>query len=175
METRTDEGNGAVPFFIYRTMSVETKTIEIQRIIEELLEAEPQYFLVRVQVRPINNISVFVDGDAGVTIEKCVQLNRALYKKIVEQGVCNDGEFSLEVSSPGTDEPLRMTRQYAKNIGRMVEAELTDGRAIEGKLIGADDKAVTIDEEKGKGKKKETIRHFIQYADLKSTTVKVVF
>lgn len=156
-------------------MTTDTKTIEIQRLIEELLEAEPQYFLVRVHVRPINNISVYVDGDEGVTIDKCVKLNRALYKKIVETGLCEDGSFALEVSSPGLDEPLTLQRQYLKNVGRSLEVELDEDRKFEGKLVHADDKGIELEEEKGKGKKKEVIKHFLLYEAIKSATVKATF
>lgn len=171
----TDEGNGAVPFFISQKMAIEDKTIQVKALAEKLLEAEPQYFLVRVNVRPINNISVYVDGDEGVTIEKCVKLNRALYKEIVEKEICKDGEFGLEVSSPGIDEPLLLQRQFIKNIGRVVEVAMKDGREIEGKLLAADEKGIEIEEEKGKGKKLEIIKHFILFEDIKTTTVKIVF
>jgi ribosome maturation factor RimP len=170
-----DEGNGAVPFFISQKMATEEKTVQVKALVEKLLESEPQYFLVRVNVRPINNISVYVDGDEGVTIEKCVKLNRALYKEIVEQDICKDGEFGLEVSSPGIDEPLLLQRQFIKNIGRVVELEMKDGRELEGKLLAADEKGVEVDEEKGKGKKLEAIKHFLLFDDIKTTTVKIVF
>lgn len=171
----TDEGNGAVPFFISRNMTTEEKIQEVRRMVEELLLAEPQYFLVTVSVRPINNISVFVDGDAGVTIEKCVKLNRALYKQMVETALYEDGSFGLVVSSPGIEEPLSMHRQYIKNIGRLVEVELKEGITIEGKLIAADNERIELEEEKGKGKKKEIIPHVLPFDAIKSTTVKIVF
>ena len=171
----TDEGNGAVPFFISQKMATEEKIVQVKALAEKLLESEPQYFLVRVNVRPINNISVYVDGDEGVTIEKCVKLNRALYKEIVEQEICKDGEFGLEVSSPGIDEPLLLQRQFTKNIGRVVELEMKDGRAFEGKLLAADEKGIEVDEEKGKGKKLEVIKHVLLFDDIKTTTVKIVF
>lgn len=151
------------------------KTGQVTELVESILSIDNQYFVVKVVVRPINYISVFVDGDAGITIEKCVQVNRALYKKIVEQGICNDGEFSLEVSSPGVDEPLSMPRQYVKNIGRLVELETLDGRKLEGKLLAADETSIQLEEEKGKGKKKEIIQHFLLMKDIKSTIVKLIF
>lgn len=151
------------------------KTSQIRELVESLLSVENQYFIVKISIRPIHNISVFIDGDQGVTIEKCVQLNRALYKKIVETEVCKDGEFSLEVSSPGVDEPLVLPRQFVKNIGRNVEVEMLDGRKMEGKLLTADDQSIQLEEEKGKGKKKEIIQHFLLLTDIKSTIVKLIF
>ena len=156
-------------------MATLDKTGHITNILQSLLSTDNQYFVVKVSIRPVNHISVFVDGDAGITIEKCVQINRALYKKIVEQGICNDGEFSLEVSSPGVDEPLVLPRQYVKNIGRSVEVEMLDGRNLEGKLLSADEISIQLEEEKGKGKKKEIIQHFLLIKDIQSTIVKLIF
>ena len=79
------------------------------------------------KIRPTNNIKVFLDADLGISIDKCVSYNRALYKEIVESGIFPDGDFSLEVSSPGLEEPLKLRRQYQKNIGRNVEVMLKDG------------------------------------------------
>ncbi len=156
-------------------MSNEEKTLIINALVEGLLEAEPTIFLVRVYIRPINNISVYVDGDEGVTIENCVRLNRALYKLIVEKEIANDGEFGLEVSSPGVDEPLVLRRQYKKNLGRMVEVVRVDGTEIEGKLLEANEDGIVVEEEKGKGKKKEIVKHELAFAEVKSTVVKIVF
>lgn len=156
-------------------MSNEAKTLKIKELAEGLLSADPSIFLVRVHIRPINNISVYVDGDQGVTIDKCVKLNRALYKQIVEEGVCPDGEFALEVSSPGVDEPLVLERQYSKNLGRLVEVTDNEGKVIEGKLLSASAEGIEIEEEKGKGKKKEVIKHVIPFSTIKSTVVKIIF
>lgn len=156
-------------------MSNEAKTLKIKELAEGLLSADPTIFLVRVHIRPINNISVYVDGDQGVTIDKCVKLNRALYKQIVEEGVCPDGEFALEVSSPGVDEPLVLERQYTKNLGRVVEVTDLEGKMIEGKLLSATAEGIEVEEEKGKGKKKEVIKHQIPFSSIKSTVVKIIF
>ncbi|MEY2647773.1 MAG: hypothetical protein RL282_486 [Bacteroidota bacterium] len=157
------------------TMATEEKKHQIEQLVEALLAPDPQYFLVRTHIRPINNINVYVDGDAGVTIEKCVQLNRALYKQIVEEGICKDGEFALEVSSPGVDEPLQLVRQYIKNIGRTLEVETKEGKHIEGLLLQADEKGIEVEEKKGKGKKMEVLKHFLLFEDIQAATVKIVF
>ena len=156
-------------------MAIEEKVENIRKLAEELLEAEPAYFIVGINIKPVNNISLFIDGDEGVTIEKCVRINKAIYKKIVETEIYPDGEFSLVVSSPGIDEPLKLTRQYIKNIGRVIEVELLDERQIEGKLIASNAEGIEVEEETGKGKKKEIIKHFILFDQIKQTKVKVVF
>ena len=156
-------------------MAIEEKVENIRKLAEELLDAEPAYFIVGVNIKPVNNISLFIDGDEGVTIEKCVRINKAIYKKIVETELYPDGEFSLVVSSPGIDEPIKLGRQYIKNIGRQVEVDMLDEKHIEGKLVASNQEGIEIEEETGKGKKKEIIKYFILFDQIKQAKVKVVF
>jgi ribosome maturation factor RimP len=144
-------------------------------MLQDMLVDDPSYFLVEIKVKPTNNVKLFLDGDQGVTIEKCISWNRALYRKIEEENLYPDGNFSLEVSSPGVDEPLKMLRQYKKNVGRSVEVIMKDGIKIAGKLIDVSDEAITVEETKGKNKKKEVIQHQFQFDQIKSTTIQTVF
>src|SRR5579883_2155667 len=116
-------------------MATDLQVQHIEQLVDETLAAEPQYFRVQVKIKPVNNVKVFIDGDNGISIEKCVQFNRSLYKKIEETGLFPAGEFSLEVSSPGVDEPLKLHRQYNRNIGRTVEVVFNDGSKKTGKLV----------------------------------------
>ena len=146
-------------------MTSETQIQTIRGFFESVLESDPIHFLVDLRVKPVNNFTVFVDGDNGITIEKCVSINRAVYKMIEESGMFPEGDFSLEVSSPGLDEPLKLHRQYKKNIGRTVEVIMNDGTKKEGKLTAVNDDEVIIEEKEGQGKK----------AVLKTTKIQVVF
>jgi ribosome maturation factor RimP len=156
-------------------MNIEQKTASIRQMVEEVISNDPDCFLVDVKMVPGNNIQVFVDADAGLPISRCIQYNRALYKRIEEAALFNDGDFALEVSSPGLEEPLKLNRQYTKNIGRQVEVIMKDGRKLEGKLLAAGELEVTLEETKGKGKKQEVIQHNLAYADIKSTKIQIVF
>src|SRR5258705_13876909 len=93
---------------LFLAMPSDSVLKSIEQLINEALSPESEYFLVEVKIKPTNNIKVYVDGDKGVSIEKCVQLNRALYKKIEDAGLFPAGDYSLEVSSPGIDKPLRL-------------------------------------------------------------------
>ena len=86
-----------------------------------LIEAEPEVFLVEIRIKPTNNVKVFLDADNGMSIDKLVQYNRKLYRDIEESSFFPGGDFSLEVSSPGLDEPLKLHPPILKNIGRFVE------------------------------------------------------
>jgi len=142
---------------------------------QALLEGQEVYFLVDIKVKPTNNIKVFIDGDQGISIDKCVQYNRALYKKLEESGLFPEGDFSLEVSSPGLDEPLKLLRQYRKNTGRQVELIMQDGSRIEGRLLEVSEDGVIVEETKGKNKKKQLINHTFLFENIKTTKIQVVF
>lgn len=156
-------------------MSTETQVSTIERMVNALLEDQPQYFLVETRIKPTNNVKIYLDGDQGITIEKCISINRALYKQLEESGLFPADDFSLEVSSPGLDEPLKLHRQFLKNIGRPVEVLLKDGRKIEGRMIEVTDAGLVIEETRGKNKKKEVLRHELSFDNIKSTKLQVVF
>jgi ribosome maturation factor RimP len=149
------------------------KTIE--GLVQEILAGEPGYFLVEVKIKPTNNVKVYIDGDQGISIEKCVQFNRALYKKLEEAVLFPGGDFSLEVSSPGLDEPLKLHRQYRKNVGRQVELVLLDGSKTEGRLLDVSEDGIIVEETRGKNKKKEIVNHTFLFENIKTTKIQVVF
>jgi ribosome maturation factor RimP len=118
---------------------------------------------------------VFIDGDQGVSIEKLVQYNRKLYKELEEGGMFPNGDFSLELSSPGLDEPLKMNRQYHKNVGRYVEVTAPEGEKLDGRLLEVTEEGIVVEEVKGKGKKQEIIKHEIPFEKIKSTKIQIKF
>jgi ribosome maturation factor RimP len=156
-------------------MATDTQIQQIEQWVKTLLEAETEYFCVSIKVKPTNNIKIFLDGDNGLPIEKCVQFNRKLYKMIEESNQYPEGDFSLEVSSPGLDEPLKLHRQYVKNIGRIVEVIFTDGSKKEGKLIAVADADIIVEHTQGKGKKAITQQLVIPFNHIKTTTVQIKF
>ena len=168
------KGTQIVPFFF----SIMSQTLDIKTIekkVKDLISAEPEHFLVEVRIKPVNNIKVFIDGDQGVSIEKLVQYNRRLYRQLEEEQYFPNGDFSLELSSPGLDEPLKMHRQYVKNIGRFVEVTEQAGGKIEGKLLSVTETGIELEMETGKGKKKETVKQVIPFENVKTTKIQIKF
>lgn len=156
-------------------MQAATQIQAIEKRIGGLLTQHPAHFLVEIRIKPTNNIKVFIDGDQGISLSDLIDYNRKLYRQIEEDGLYPDGDFSLEVSSPGLDEPLKLFRQYGKNIGRYVEVTLTDGSRKEGKLITATEDGIVIETETGKGKKKQTAQESIIFEQIKTTKIQVKF
>jgi len=169
------EGDEVRSLLLLGPMNTESQIQAIEQKIKALIGTEPDLFLVEVRIKPTNNIKVFIDGDNGVSIERLVQYNRRLYKEIEENQFYPNGDFSLEVSSPGLDEPLKLYRQYVKNNGRPVEVIKKDGIKIEGKLVSVTEAGIEVEEQRGKGKKMELIQHPVSFDDIKTTKIQIKF
>ncbi len=154
-------------------MNAEAQIQSLEQRVAALISEDPGVFLVEIRIKPTNNIKVFLDGDQGVSIEKLVQYNRRLYKQLEEENP--NGDFSLEVSSAGLEEPLKLHRQYLKNKGRYVEVTDNEGKIIEGKLLEVTEAGIVVEEIKGKGKKMETVQHNISFSDIKTTRIQIKF
>ena len=156
-------------------MQVETVIQSVEEKINHLLAGHPSHFLVEVRIKPTNNIKVFIDADEGVILSDLIIYNRKLYKLLEESGMFPDGDFSLEVSSPGLDEPLKLLRQYKKNVGRYVDVTRQDGTRTEGKLIETTEDGIVVETETGKGKKKEIKQQSILFDQIKQTKIQIKF
>lgn len=161
------------PSSFISTMSREDQIETVQKLLQPLLVDD--IFLVDIKIKPTNNIKIYLDADSGLGIEKCIKINRALYRVMEEMGLYPDGDFSLEVSSPGTEEPLKIHRQYIKNVGRDVEIKLNDDSIKTGKLISATENELEIQYTEGKNKKAVTHNVTVPFTDIKQTTVQIKF
>ena len=101
----------------------------IQSLAEAHLEGTPG-FLVDVVVSDGSNIRVIVDHDENTSIQFCMGLSRHIESSLDRELQ----DFSLEVLSPGLDQPLKLHRQYVKNVGRDVAVMPIEGAKVEGLL-----------------------------------------
>jgi len=167
------KGTIAVPFFFIPMAEDTLKKIENWLL--EILADYPDLFLVEAKIKPTNNIKVFIDGDNGFPIDLCVRVNRKLYKFIEEAAIYPEGDFGLEVSSPGITEPLKLQRQYAKNVGREVEITFKDGTTKEGTLEALAEEDIVLAYSEGKGKKAVQQKLVIPMSNIKTTIVQIKF
>lgn len=128
----------------------------IQRITELIEEkiAGTDLFIVEVRLQA-NRLRVFLDGDNGVSIEACAAVSRHLGHAIEEEGLI-DHAYTLEVSSPGLDMPLKLKRQFIKNTGRALDVKMQDGTRRTGRLLKAAEEGIVL-EEKKKDERKKTV------------------
>ncbi len=107
-------------------------------------------------------------GDGTMTVEDCAQLSRAVSAVLdVEDPI--DGEYILEVSSPGIDRPLTRLKDFATWAGFEAKLELAvprDGRRrFKGRLRGLDGDAVLIDAQGADGRQVVTALPFVDLAE----------
>ncbi len=100
--------------------------------ITQALEGTDLY-LVELRISAGNEINVEIDSDSTVDIDKCVALTRR-----IEEVFDRDTEdYELEVGSAGLTSPLKVLRQYEKNIGNEMVVLTRDGRKLHGVLSSA--------------------------------------
>lgn len=163
------------PLFVYRNFSMDIAE-EIKRMAEEKL-VDPSQFIVDIVVSARSGpkkVLVIVDGDAGIGIDDCAALSREVSKALDETGLLGEESYMLEVSTPGLDHPLKLKRQYRKNIGRKLKVKLPD-RTVEGKLEAVTEETITLSQETGSGKKKETKNVDIHFSEIEKAFVLVSF
>ncbi len=145
----------------------------IESIINPKLQQDG-LFLVDLVISSSNNITVLIDSEHGVSIDKCIEVNR-----LIESALDRDVEdFELEVSSPGLGQPLKVIQQYHKNINREVELILESGKKETGKLLAVRENGIDIEVSKAikpEGKKrKEVINEVKSYLFIEIKTTRVV-
>lgn len=134
-------------------------------------------YVTGLRISSDNQISLFIDGDNGVTIKDCVALSRAIEGQLDRE----QGDFALDVSSHGAATPLVMPRQYLRHIGRTFEIKLLDGSKAEGTLVACSDEGLKIEfevrENKAVGKGKVTVikQQEIKHSEIKESKIKLKF
>ncbi len=88
-------------------------------------------------------VQVLVDRDGGIDLDGVADFSRSCSEALDAADVFA-GAYVLEVSSPGVDRPLTEPRHWRRNAGRLVEARLTDGSTVTGRLTDAGEASVTV-------------------------------
>jgi ribosome maturation factor RimP len=151
--------------------------MDIAQKIEDLAAlhlANLALFIVSVSVskhKPLK-ITIALDGDAGATIDDCANLSHVLSDELEKENSIDEA-YTLEVGTPGVDQPLKLKRQYKKNIGREVKVHLIDKSIVRGKLVSADEEKIGV-EQPGE-KKKEWKTSEVPFSDIEKTIVIVSF
>lgn len=147
-------------------------TERIRQLAEEQL-TNPAHFVVDVVLsvrRKPKKITVVLDGDNGVSVEDCADLNRLLSLALDKEDLFEDS-YLLEVTSPGLDQPLRLLRQYKKNIGRKVRVKRTS-QTTEGILKSVSEQGIVLLTGKAKNKEEEMA---IPFSEIEKTIVLISF
>lgn len=162
----------SVPSF-YKIMVFKEK---VNKLLSEALSERPSLFLIDVTITDAFKIIVTLDDDNGVVLQDCIDISRAIENNLDRE----EQDFSLEVASVGVGSPLKIVRQYKKNIGRTLIVT-TNTEKIEAELVDANEDFIILSwearEPKKVGKGKETVQkeQQIPYTEIKEAIVTVTF
>jgi ribosome maturation factor RimP len=149
---------------------------KVRDLVNEALALNETLFLIDLSISTNNKIQVTVDGDNGVPLSECIRISRNVDNNFDRE----EEDFSLEVSTPDISHPLKVKRQYIKNLNRILKVKTAE-QEFEGTLVKADDEKIELTwktrEPKPIGKGKVTVQKTatLAYTDIKEAKVKIVF
>ncbi len=147
---------------------------KIEQLLEPLLEND-KFFIVDIKVslsKVHSKVTILLDSDEGIKIDECTAISRQLGTDIDEM---MPEKYTLEVSSPGVDFPLKSERMYRKNIGRNLKVVFKDGKEVKGSLEAVDLAQITLIEDKKRKKNEEIIPIQIPFDNIKESQVIISF
>jgi len=149
---------------------------KVSELLDEILKEKPSLFLVDLKINDQFKVMVTLDGDNGVNLQDCIDVSRAIDSNFDRE----EQDYSLEVASAGVSSPLKLIRQYRKNIGRTLKVK-TATETIEAVLETVSDESISLSwtarEPKKIGKGKENVDHKrdIPYSNIKEAIVTIIF
>jgi ribosome maturation factor RimP len=158
----------------YKNMTFKEK---VERLLDAAILERSHLFLIDLKIDEANKINVVLDGDNGVNLQDCIDISRVVEQELDRE----ENDFSLEVASAGVSSPLKLVRQYKKNIGRKLKVKTTEDQEIEADLVDADESGISLEwkarEPKKIGKGKETVEKSVNlpYSEIKEAIVVISF
>ncbi len=149
---------------------------KVEALVNQGIAEKPAIFLIDLTISDNQKIMVTLDGDQGVSLQDCIDMSKIIDNNLDRE----EHDYSLEVASAGVSTPLKLVRQYKKNIGRVLKVK-TVAEKFEAKLENANDEYITLTwsarEAKKVGKGKETVEKKIDipYSDIKEAMVTITF
>ena len=149
---------------------------KVSTVLAECLLEKPSIFLIELVITDAFKVIVNVDGDEGVALQDCIDVSRYMDAHLDRE----EQDYALEVASVGVGSPLKLVRQYKKNVGRTLIVK-TGTETIEAELVEATDESAILSwqarEPKKIGKGKETVRKELKlpYGNIKEAIVTVTF
>ena len=167
MRSVNDYWGPRVPNFITHMDSIDSVKARIEAELEAFFTGK-DLFVVEVQVLANGKIFVFADGIQNITIDECAEISRYL-ESFLETNHLVKENYTLEVSSPGMDQPMKVPAQFRKQTGKEVEVVLKNGNKITGILQSAGENGIEVNEQV---KKKNIVEkeklHKLSFPDIKT-------
>jgi len=111
------------------------RTLE-REISSKVSEALPDVEVLAVELTGPERFTVYVDRDGGVDHALCEQVTHVLWDYL--------RTYSVAVSSPGLERPLRKPEHFREVVGRRVKLKTSERSKLRGEVRSAGDDAVTV-------------------------------
>ena len=111
------------------------RTLE-REISDRVGESLPGVEVLAVELTGPERLTVYVDRDGGVDHALCEQVTRVLSDYL--------RTYSVAVSSPGLERPLRKPEHFQRIVGRRVKLKTAERSKLRGEVTRADASAVTV-------------------------------
>ena len=89
-------------------------------------------------------LRIFIDKPEGVTIDDCTSVSHYLSDALDLDPELIEGAYTLEVSSPGLDRPLKSLADFNRNKGRLLRITRSTGKPVTGELLDADEENLKL-------------------------------
>ncbi len=94
-------------------------------------------------------LRLLVDKEGGIALDECAGLNHRVSELLDQGDIMIDG-YTLEVSSPGLDRPLKTRRDFERVMGKRIRVHtyepVNERRDFEGDVKFVDDEKIVVDE-----------------------------
>ncbi|MFI8933869.1 ribosome maturation factor RimP [Streptomyces sp. NPDC053474] len=152
-----------------------TQSERLRELLEPLVSSQ-DLDLEEIEVASVGRkrvLRVVVDSEDGVDLDRIADVSRALSAKLDETDAMGEGEYTLEVGSPGAERPLKEQRHYERAVGRLARIQTADGAELVARVVGVDDEGVDLEVPGVKGRKPTARR--LAFGDIVKARVEVEF
>ncbi|MFF7983619.1 ribosome maturation factor RimP [Streptomyces sp. NPDC007901] len=118
-------------------------------------------------------LRVVVDSDTGADLDQIADVSRELSAKLDETDAMGQGEYTLEVGTPGAERLLSEHRHYVRAVDRLVRFQLAEGAELVARILDVDDEGLDLEVPGVKGRKATTRR--LGFAEIDRARVQVEF
>lgn len=112
-------------------------------------------------------LRIAVDKDGGVDLDDVAAATREISRVLDEGDVMGEQPYTLEVTSPGVDRPLTLSRHWRRNQGRLVKVVRHEGEPVVGRIVGSDEDGADLEVD-GQAQR-------ISYAEVAKALVQIEF
>ncbi|OAH10027.1 ribosome maturation factor RimP [Streptomyces jeddahensis] len=155
-----------------------TQSERLRELLEPLVSSK-DLDLEEIEVASVGRkrvLRVVIDSDEGVDLDEIAEVSRELSAKLDEHDVMGEGEYTLEVGSPGAERPLKEHRHFVRATDRLARFWLTPeagGGELVARILKVDDEGLDLEVPGVKGRKPTSRR--LAFTDIAKARVEIEF